>query len=692
MCLPQPFQVVFPHTSQVVGRHMLASFVVAPRIRQRIRAIVLRASAILRPVAPSHEASRRTEYSDLSVVTLSVVTRNSTPSNSDVGSFSRPESSGLALPRDEDGLGPISEPRAQRLDAARQHGDVEARVAHDAVADPGAHARGAHDDEGLVADVGLDPGADLIEAVAQLGVGNVEGVRHVPSRVLTGRAHVQDRHVFSEGIRAGEDELAGQHVVSDHASLVDGILGLAIGRCVSEVQVDEVRRAQAGPHGSGDDVDAAIHAVGAHGLRAENLPAGADVHEDMDGLGAGEIAGVLVGVRVHREVLRARGIEGLTVSACHGGSEAPDPNDCSALRVRDGAGGGLAMFGVGDRVGDEASPAVRRSGQSDGALVVATHRAVTDRVDVAHAGTPVLVHEDVASAGLDARGLGEGGVGAHAGRQDDDVGAQLGAVRKRHGVVVVAVGDGLGGNSCMDMNAEAAQLLRDQRGHLDLEGRQDVLGILDEVGLEASLRKGFGGLDADEAGAEDDGSRSRGLTQGEGVVDRAQGVYARGVEAVDGRPAREGSWGEDQVVVGERVSLAGLSVRDLDAAGARVDRRDLGVDAHVQVECGLEGLRGVKEELGGVLDLTADVVREPAVRERHVPTALQHDDLGALVAPAQACRCAHATRDSSDDNYSHVRLTFWLKGWSFSATSIIPATDNHSEFFTISRDKRKVHR
>jgi len=41
MCLPQPFQVVFPHTSQVVGRHMIASFVVAPRIRQRIRAMVL---------------------------------------------------------------------------------------------------------------------------------------------------------------------------------------------------------------------------------------------------------------------------------------------------------------------------------------------------------------------------------------------------------------------------------------------------------------------------------------------------------------------------------------------------------------------------------------------------------------------------------------------------------------------------
>lgn len=393
-------------------------------------------------------------------------------------------------------------------------------------------------------------------------------------------------------------------------------------------------------------------------MRAENLSVGADVHEDVHGLGAGEIARVLVGVRVHREVLRARGVEGLAVSAGHGGGETPDPNDCGALGARDGARGGLAVFGFGDRVSDEASPAVRGSSQGDGALVVLADRAVADRVDVIHTGMPVLVDEDVAAVGLDARGLGEGGVGAHTGRQDDDVGVQDGAIGKRHGVVVVAVGDGLSSNSCMDTHAEAAQLVGDQRGHLDFEGWQDVFGALDEVGLEASLREGFGGLDADEASSEDDGSRARGLTQGEGVVDRAQGVYARGVEAIDGWLAREGSRGEDQVVVGERVGLAGLSVGDLDAVRAGVDRRDLGVDAHVEVERSLEGLRGVEEELGGVFDLAANVVREPAVCEGHVLAALQHDDLGSLVAPAQACGRAHATGDSSDDYYSHVQLTF----------------------------------
>ena len=610
---------------------------------------------------------------------FSILTRKFTASNCDAGSFSRPKSSGSSLILHQHRIGLLSEPRPQRLDTARQHGHVEARVAHDAVANPGAHARGAHNDEGLVADALLDPGADFIEAVAQLGVGDVEGVGHVPGRVLPYRAHIQDRHVFGEGVGAGEDEFAGRHVVGDHAGLVDGVLGLAVGRRVGEVQVDEVRRAQAGPHGGRDDVDAAVHAVGAHGLRAENLSVGADVHEDVHGLGAGEIARVLVGVRVHREVLRARGVEGLAVSAGHCGGETPDPNDRGALGARDGARGGYTVFGVGDRVGDEASPAVRGSSQGDGALVASADRAVADRVDVIHAGTPVLVDEDVAAAGLDARGLGEGVVGAHAGRQDNDVGGQDGAVGERHEVVVIAVGDGLGSSSCMDTHAEAAQLLGDQRGHLNLEWRQDVLGELDEVGLEASLRECLGGLDADEAGSEDDGSRARGLAQGEGVVDRAQGMYARGVEAVDGRAGGEPSGGKDQVIIGERVSLAGLRVGDLDTVGAGVDRGDLGVDAHVEVEGRFEGLRGVEEELGGVFDLAADVVREPAVREGHVLAALQHDDLGALVAPAQACRRTHATGDSSDDYYSHVRLTFWLEGWSSSTVLRIPHKMNSKE-------------
>ena len=44
---------------------------------------------------------------------------------------------------------------------------------------------------------------------------------------------------------------------------------------------------------------------------ARDKPVGAHVHEDMHRLSTGEIARMLVRVRVHREVLRARGVEGL---------------------------------------------------------------------------------------------------------------------------------------------------------------------------------------------------------------------------------------------------------------------------------------------------------------------------------------------------------------------------------------------
>ena len=137
----------------------------------------------------------------------------------------------------------------------------------------------------------------------------------MPGRVLSGRAHVQDRHVLGQLVRASQHELTGQHVVGDHAGLVDGVLGLSVGRRVGEVQIDKVRCLQTGPHGGSDDVDATVHAVGTRGLRSENLPVGAHVHEDVHGLGTGEIARVLVRVRVHREVLHARGVEGLAVSA-----------------------------------------------------------------------------------------------------------------------------------------------------------------------------------------------------------------------------------------------------------------------------------------------------------------------------------------------------------------------------------------
>ena len=66
-----------------------------------------------------------------------------------------------------------------------------------------------------------------------------------------------------------------------------------------------------------------------------------------------------------------------------------------------------------------------------------------------------------------------------------------------------------------------------------------MLGELDEVGFETASGESLSGLDADEAGTEHDGTGTRCFAQGKSIVNRAQSVHARGVEAVDRRTGGE---------------------------------------------------------------------------------------------------------------------------------------------------------
>ena len=69
-------------------------------------------------------------------------------------------------------------------------------------------------------------------------------------------------------------------------------------------------------------------------------------------------------------------------------------------------------------------------------------------------------------------------------------------------------------------------------------------------------------------------------------------------------------------------------------AGLPVDPQDLVPGTDVQPEPGGKRLRGLQQQRAPVADGTAEVVRQAAVRVRHVRAALHHDDLGRLVQPA----------------------------------------------------------
>ena len=85
----------------------------------------------------------------------------------------------------------------------------------------------------------------------------------------------------------------------------------------------------------------------------------------------------------------------------------------------------------------------------------------------------------------------------------------------------------------------------------------------------------------------------------------------------------------------------------------RVDRRDLGLHPHVQVEPRLQALGGLQQQVAAVRDGAADVVGQAAVGERHVAAALEDDDLVGLVEPAQAGGSRCAAGHSADDDGLH---------------------------------------
>src|SRR5690606_31339691 len=242
-------------------------------------------------------------------------------------------------------------------------------------------------------------------------------------------------------------------------------------------------------------------------------------------------------------------------------------------------------------------------------------------------------------------------VGADADRQDDEVGLQTGAVGEDDDVVLSAGDDLLGAGPGVDGDPEPAQLLGGQPRELRLERRQDVRCELDERGVQALRGERLGGLDADEAGSEDDGAAGAPVdlpAQGDGVVDGAQGAHARGVEAGQRGTDGTGAGGQDERVVADALLAAGGAHEDLARLGVEPD--DLVAGTHVEVESRAQPLGCLDEEVVGLGDLAAHVVGQTAVGEGDVLPALEDDDLRALVEPARAGGAAHAAGDAAHDD------------------------------------------
>ena len=82
-----------------------------------------------------------------------------------------------------------------------------------------------------------------------------------------------------------------------------------------------------------------------------------------------------------------------------------------------------------------------------------------------------------------------------------------------------------------------------------------------------------------------------------------------------------------------------------------VDGEDLRTGADVQPEACLQALGRVEQERPAVADDSPDVVREPAVGERDMRAALEHNDLAPLAETPGTRGGTRATGHTADDHH-----------------------------------------
>jgi len=178
--------------------------------------------------------------------------------------------------------------------------------------------------------------------------------------------------------------------------------------------------------------------------------------------------------------------------------------------------------------------------------------------------------------------------------------------------------------------------------------------VLDEGDRDAAAGELLGHLQADEAGADDDGAR-RVARVGPGadrlgVAQVPHGEDARGVHAGDRRHDAARAGGQDEGVVGVGELRAVGQVAHRHGAGGMVDGEDLVPGTDLDAVPLREPGRVAGAQLVEVGDLGADVVGDAAPGIGDVAVLLVDDDFDGLVVAARLRPDRRAGRDRSDDD------------------------------------------
>ena len=215
----------------------------------------------------------------------------------------------------------------------------------------------------------------------------------------------------------------------------------------------------------------------------------------------------------------------------------------------------------------------------------------------------------------------------------------------------------------------------DEARHFRIERGHDLVELLDQRHFETAMDQVFHHLEADESAADHHralrfrhrlGSRVRihsgpilrapvkPLAYAPGVRNGSHREDSRKIDAGQRRTDRRRPGRQHELVVFLGGDLAGRVVLEFHGFLFGRDADHLALRPAIDGELRAERLFRRHQEARLFFDRASDMVRQSAVRVRNVRPALDHEDLGFFVHPAQARRTRRAAGHSANDDNLHL--------------------------------------
>jgi hypothetical protein len=204
------------------------------------------------------------------------------------------------------------------------------------------------------------------------------------------------------------------------------------------------------------------------------------------------------------------------------------------------------------------------------------------------------------------------------------------------------------------IDAVVAQLVLDGSRHFCIEQRQHLRLKLDQMNVLAQVCKLFRHFQSDEAGANHQHGMDvvqRGLDPIH-VDQVAQRQNLRVIDSRQRRTQRRRTWGQNQLVVGQRGLLTGHPIDHRYGARRSIEIGRFRIGEHAQVQHRMQRRGRLHRERIAGGDFTANVIGQAAVCKAYVGAALDKRDVGKLIEPPKSRRCRCPPGDTAHDHHT----------------------------------------